>query len=386
MNDVHEVLVIGAGPAGLATSRELSRWSVPHVVIERGREVGQTWADLYDSLVLHTTRRLSALPGLAFPWGTPRFPTRMDVLAYLRDYARTFALPLRLGLDVVDLRRMADVWLARTAAGGEVAARSVVVATGIVSSPHVPGVPGRERFNGRVIHSAEYRRPEPFLGQRVLVVGAGNSAADIAVDLARARVDVTLAVRSGATVVPLHIAGIPIQYLGLALGALPRQAQALATSAVRKASRALGRGAVLPPGSSKPCAGIPVIGWHLSEALRAGVVHLKGGIAELTATGARFHDGSTVPIDAVILATGYRAAVGFLRDGVRLDDCGFPVRVDQIASADQPDLYFVGHRYDFKGGLYNISRDATLAAARIRSGLGDRRRTPTERRQPHNER
>ena len=201
----YEALVIGAGPAGLATSRDLGRAGVDaHLVVERGSEVGQTWAHLYDSLVLHTTRRLSALPGLALPPGTPRFPRRLDYVGYLGKYARAFAVPLRLGTDIIGLRRHSNMWRARTAAGAELSARAVVVATGIASRPYVPDLPGRERFGGRVIHSAEYRRPGPFRGQRVLVVGAGNSAADISVELAHAGIGVTLAVRSGATVISDH--------------------------------------------------------------------------------------------------------------------------------------------------------------------------------------
>ena len=99
------VLVIGAGPAGLATSHELARNGVPHLVVERGRHVGQTWADLYDSLVLHTARRLSTLPGLAFPPATPLFPTRAEFVEYLGRYAGEFRLPITTGVEVTRLRR-----------------------------------------------------------------------------------------------------------------------------------------------------------------------------------------------------------------------------------------------------------------------------------------
>lgn len=382
MSDPYDALVIGGGPAGLATSRELGRGGVSHLVVERGREVGQTWADLYDSLVLHTTRGLSALPGLAFPSGTPRFPTRLDLLAYLRKYARTFSLPVQCGAGIIGLRRSSDVWIARTAGGEDLSAHTAVVATGIVSSPYVPDLPGRASFGGRIVHSVEYRRPGPFLGQRVLVIGAGNSAADISVELARAGIDVILAVRSGAIVVPLQVAGIPIQYLGFALASLPRGAQRVLATALGKVS---GGRATLPRTSIGECTRVPVIGLRLSRALRAGAIRLKGGVSELVATGVRFSDGAAAPIDTIILATGYRAAVGFLDDPVRLDHCGFARRSDAVTSADQPNLYFVGHTPDTRGGLYRIARDATVAAARIKATLDDTRRRSTERRRRHNE-
>ena len=165
MSAEYDVLVIGGGAAGLATSRELARAGVDtHLVVERGNEVGQTWAHLYDSLVLHTPLKLSALPGLAFPPGTPLFPTRLDYLGYLCKYAEAFSVPLRLGTGVVELRLHSNMWYARTAYGAELSARAVVVATGIASQPHVPDLPGREHFEGRVLHSAEYRRPSMIEG------------------------------------------------------------------------------------------------------------------------------------------------------------------------------------------------------------------------------
>ncbi len=385
MISVCDALIVGAGPAGLATSRELSRAGVRHLVVERGDQIGQTWANLYDSLVLHTARRLSALPGLGFSRGTPQFPTRRGFLAYLRQYAEEFGLRVETGVDVADLRRGDGVWIARTGAGAEIEARTVVVATGIVSNPHVPEIPGRARFSGRVIHSVEYRRPDGFRGQRVLVVGAGNSAGDISVELARAGVDVTLAVRTGATCLPRAIAGIPIQYFSVAVASLPRAAQQVLTAMFARASARSRGSAVLPPPPATACARVPLIGFSLTDAIRAGTLRLKDGIAGFTATGVRFQDDTVMPFDAVILATGYRAAVGLVRQAIRLDDCGFARRRNRISSADQPDLHFVGHNYDIRGGLYNIRWDARLAAAGIKSALDERRRTSTGTRRPHNE-
>ena len=202
-----DALIVGAGPAGLATSRELSRAGVRHLVLERGDQIGQTWANLHDSLVLHTARRLSALPGLPFPRGTPQFPTRRGFLEYLQQYADELRLRVETSVEVAELRRRDSVWIARTSTGRDIEARAVVVATGIVSNPHVPEIPGRARYGGRVMHSVEYRRPDGFRGQRVLVVGAGNSAGDISVELAHAGADVTLAVRTGAAVLPREVVG-----------------------------------------------------------------------------------------------------------------------------------------------------------------------------------
>ncbi|HEV3141022.1 MAG TPA: NAD(P)/FAD-dependent oxidoreductase, partial [Vicinamibacterales bacterium] len=179
-----DTIVIGAGPAGLATSRALSRQQVPHVVLERGHQVGHTWANLYDSLVLHTARGLSSLPGLPFPRGTPRFPTRAHLLAYLERYAQTFSVPVEAGVNVSRVRPRNGDWIVDTGDGLAILSRTLVIATGIVANPFVPAIPDRDRFRGRVMHSVEYRNPAGFRGLRVLIVGAGNSAGEIASELA----------------------------------------------------------------------------------------------------------------------------------------------------------------------------------------------------------
>jgi lysine/ornithine N-monooxygenase len=368
-----DAIVVGAGPAGLATSRELARAGVDHRVLERGAQAGHTWGNLYDSLVLHTGRHLSSLPGLAFPPGTPLFPPRRAFLDYLHRYADTFRLPIETSADVTTVDRRGDRWAVRLRVGATLEARTLVVATGIVANPHVPDIPGRDRFTGRVIHSVSYRRPEGMTGRRVLVVGAGNSAGEISVELAQNGADVTLAVQSGAFVVPRELLGIPIQYLSVLVSPLPR-------AFVQRVTTILGglRGPrVLPLPATTPCPKVPLIGLALADALRAGAIQLRGGLTAFTTEGVRFRDGSEQPFDDVILATGYRAALGFLEGVIRVDACGFGGRRDRVVSLDHPDLYFVGHNYDARGGLYNISIDAPRAAREITRALRDTARTST---------
>jgi cation diffusion facilitator CzcD-associated flavoprotein CzcO len=365
-DSTYDALIVGAGPAGLAASRELGP-RVSHLVLERGDRIGQTWANLYDGLVLHTGKHLSGLPGLAFPASTPLFPSRLDFLDYLRQYAETFRLPVETNAEVASLRRTNGKWIARTTHGRELRARAVVMATGIVSRPHRPDIAQRDRFRGRVIHSVEYRRPDEYAGLRVLVVGIGNSSGEISVELAGAGAAVSVAVRSGARVVPRQILGIPAQYFAVAMSPLPRKAQLAVQAAVAGISE-LVRGAVLPRVVEGPCSNVPLIGLHFADAVRAGMIQVKPGVAGFTDRGVRFTDGSEEPFDVVILATGYRAAVGALGDLIRLDGCGFAARTNRVVSEDQPDLYFVGHNYDTRGGLRNIAQDARLAARLIKRG------------------
>jgi NAD(P)H-nitrite reductase large subunit len=119
---------------------------------------------------------------------------------------------------------------------------------------------------------------------------------------------------------------------------------------------------VPPP---KACRDVPLIGFHLTDAIGSGRIQVKGGLTTFTTDGVRFADGSEQAFDCVILATGFRAAVDMLGPLVRRDECGFAVRRDRVVSPDQPGLYFVGHNYDKRGALYNIAQDARRAAATI---------------------
>ena len=159
----HRVVVVGAGPAGLATSHELARRQIDHVVLERGATPGHSWATLYDSLILHTGKHLSALPGMSFPRSTPLFPSRAQFLEYLARYAAEFRLPVQTGADVTTVVRASGAgWMVHTR-GASLHTRALVVATGIVSNPCAAVIPGRGSFAGRVIHSRDYRRPDEFV-------------------------------------------------------------------------------------------------------------------------------------------------------------------------------------------------------------------------------
>jgi len=362
------VIVVGAGPAGLATSRELGRLHVRHRVLERGDTVGYTWANLYDSLTLHTGKHMSGLPGLPLPRSAPLFVPRREFWEYLRRYAQAFDLPIETRCQAERITRADGGWVVTTN-GATLAADTLVVATGIVANPRIPRFPGQERFAGRIGHSVEYRRPDGYADRRVLVVGVGNSGAEIASEIARAGGEVTIAVRSGANVVPLTLAGVPIQYLAYWVRKLPRGVQERIVGLIRVLTELRRGPPVLPRPGHSPLDAIPVIGFHLVDAIAAGLIAVRSGVAELTVEGARFTDGSAGRFDDIILATGFGAAVGPLGSLIGVDEKGFARRRDRVVSLDQPGLFFVGHNYDATGGLYNISRDAELASRLIAATL-----------------
>ena len=359
------VAVIGAGPAGLATSHALARRKIDHVVLEKGEAVGHSWGNVYESLRLHTGKHMSALPGMGLPRSTPLFARRQTFLAYLEQYACRFGLPVETKCLVTAVRREDKGWLISTNTG-ELRAKHLIVATGIMSEPRVPQFKGREEYGGRVIHSAEYRRPEPYLGKRVLIVGLGNSGAEIATELSRAGVHVAISVRAGANFVPLTLMGIPIQYYSRWMQVLPKPLrEAIASAATRVVERLRG-GHIIPKPGYGPLERQPVIGFGLVNAVRDGSIVTRTGVMRFTSDGVLFTDGRSDAFDEVILATGYHAAIGFLDGLVRRDQRGFAAR-DRVVSLDQPALYFVGHNYGTIGALLNIGRDAGLVAQIIAS-------------------
>lgn len=357
-------VIVGAGPAGLATSRELTRRGVEHLVLEQGETAAHVWANLYDSLTLHTGRRMSALPGTPFPRGTPVFVPRAQFVSYLQEYARIHAVPLRTSWPVREVMRNDRGWQL-SGVRGAVSCDALVLATGIVSNPRTPQFEGLPEFGGRVLHSGEYRRPHEFTGKKVLVVGVGNSGAEIGAELARTGAIVSIAVRSGAHVVPRDLAGVPIQYLSRWVRKLPRALQERVVTLLRVLGEKRRGVSPIPRPAGSALDAIPLIGFALVDEVRAGRARLVPGIARFTPAGVRFTDGSEDSFDVVILATGFAPALQLLGKLVQLDGKGFAKRRDRVTSADHDRLFFAGHNYDSLGGIWNIRLDAPVVAERV---------------------
>ncbi|HEU5439071.1 MAG TPA: NAD(P)-binding domain-containing protein [Ktedonobacterales bacterium] len=362
-----DVVIVGAGAAGLATAACLKRLGVASEVLEASEQAGHSWAAAYDALHLHTVRRYSSLPGWPMPRRYPRYAARDQVVAYLEAYATHFGIAPRYGQRVTRAEPTGEGgWRVTTQAGEEWVARVLVAASGVVANPVTAAYPGMDEYGGKLLHSREYRNAAPFAGQRVLVVGAGNSGAEIAVDLLEGGAAVTVAIRVGVNAVPLSLLGVPIQYWALLVAKLPPSVTRVVTKALLRRSEARLKAAGMPksPEPILQAHGIPIIGLRLLEAARAGKIKITGAIERFEPDGVAFKDGTRQPFDAVIMATGYRPALGYLDGLVTLDERGFPAR-DMVTSLDQPSLFFVGFNYGLAGTLNIIRREAPIAAQRI---------------------
>jgi cation diffusion facilitator CzcD-associated flavoprotein CzcO len=362
------VVVVGAGPAGLAAAACLRRAGLEVVLLEKEQAVGASWRRHYDRLHLHTHRAQSALPHLPIPRHLPRYLSRDQVVAYLEDYARAFGLAPRLGEEVESLRRDGEGWRVTTARR-EYRAGAVVIATGNAAVPVRPSWPGLPAYRGELLHSADYRSGERFRGRRVLVVGFGNSGGEIAVDLAEHGARAAISSRRPVNVLPRELLGLPILTWAIALSRLPtRLADALGAPLVRLAlgdlrALGLGRPDVGPLTQVRTRGRIPVIDAGTLAALRAGRLTLRPGLERFLEDGVRFAGGAEEPYDAVVLATGYRHGLErLLRGAGVLDAAGEPPRSGAEVA---PGLYLCGFFLAPTGMLREVGLEARRIAAAV---------------------
>ncbi|MFC9155828.1 flavin-containing monooxygenase [Streptomyces bauhiniae] len=368
------VYVIGAGPGGLAVAYALRARGVRAVVLEKSDRVGASWRRHYDRLRLHTTRRLSALPGLAIPRRFGRWVARDDVVRYLEKYAEHHELEIVTGVEVFRVEKAADGagWLLHASGGRELTGAAVVVATGHNHTPRLPEWPGAEAYEGELLHASSYRNPKPYEGRDVLVVGVGNTGAEIAVDLVAGGASrVRLAVRTAPHIVRRSTAGWAAQYTGIVVRRLPvRLVDRLARPMARVSTPDLSA-----HGLPRPEAGlysrvrqgaIPVQDVGLIDAVRTGKVEIVAAVEGFEDGKVALADGTRIAPDAVIAATGYSrgldSLVGHL--GV-LDERGRPAVHGARTPKDAPGLYFTGFTNPISGMFRELAIDAEKIAKSV---------------------
>lgn len=365
------VYVIGAGPGGLAVAACLRARGVRVVVLEKSDAVAASWRRHYDRLRLHTTRRLSALPGLKIPRRFGRWVARDDVVRYLETYAAFHELEIVTGVEVERVERGpgGEGWVLHATGGRRLSTRAVVVATGYNHTPYVPEWAGVETYTGELVHAGLYRNPGSYAGRDVLVVGAGNTGAEIAADLAEGgAARVRLAVRTAPHIVRRSTAGWPAQATGILVRRLPVRLVDAAASLIARLSVP----DLAPYGLPRPAKGlysrvregaIPVQDVGLIDAVRRGRVEIVAAVESFDDGKVVLADGTRVAPDAVICATGYRRGlegmVGHL--GV-LDAWGRPRAHGKRVVVGVGGLYFTGFSNPISGMLRELRRDAPRIA------------------------
>jgi len=384
-----DTIIIGAGPAGLAAGACLGREGVPYLILEKEAEVGSAWRRHYDRLHLHTVKGHSALPYLDYPESYPRYVPRLDFVAYLDDYARKMGvLPHILFGRRVERARpdaAAGGWEVRTApegGGGDgdptFRSRRLVIASSYNGEANRPDWPGREGYRGTVVHTADYRNGRPFAGKDVLVVGIGNSGAEIAIDLVEHGARPCISVRGPVWVTPRDLLGTPAQMTSILMSKLPlRIADALVGTFLRVAV-----GDLSSVGLRRPDEGLFTMAWRKGRIplidvgtvalVKKGAIRVVPDVERFTADGVAFKDGTERRFDAVVLATGFRARLDRFLEGAGrfVDERGYPRWHGREAPvADAPGLYFIGFANPPTGAL----REIAIEARRIARAVAERR-------------
>ncbi len=364
-----DILVIGAGPAGLAVAGCLVQRGLRPVVIEKAGDVAASWRLHYERLHLHTVKALSVLPGRPFPEHYPRYVPRQALVDYLVAYAEQHALTPLFGEAARAIAPVAGGWRTVTATGRTIVSRAVVLSTGANRVPRMPVFDGQALFSGRIVHSHAYRNATPFAGQNVLVVGMGNTGAEIALDLTEQGVRAALSVRSPLNIVHRDVLGRPTQLTSIALAKLPTRWGDVAARLLRDLTVGdlrpwgLQASALSPLRQLREFGKTPVIDVGTLARIKRGEIAVHPGIESFHAKGVRFVDGSDEPFDAIILATGYEAQVErlFPATPIALDGNGMPREV--IGQSALAGVCFVGFDIRQPGGLLRTIHSQAIQVA-----------------------
>ncbi|MCU1657563.1 MAG: monooxygenase [Pseudonocardiales bacterium] len=367
-----DVIVIGAGPGGLSAAAALGSRGVSVLVVEKADEVGSAWRRHYERLHLHTVRWTSHLPGYRIPRSYGNWVARADVVRYLEEYTRHHRIEVRTGVRVDRLDRVGAEWILRSPQG-DLKAKAVVVATGYNHTPEIPNWPGAEGFRGQLLHAADYRNPAPYSGKDVLVVGTGNTGAEIAVDLAEGGASrVRLAVRTAPTFVRRQVGPLPNSAVSIVLRRLPPRL----VDYIIAASSRLSIPDLAPYGLPRPTPGVytrllndgavPIIDVGLVDALQAGHVTVVGAVTGFDGDKVLLAGGEAIAPDTVIAATGYKHGLeGLVGHLDVLDGRGRPTVRGGHTHPHAPALYFTGYTNPLSGMFRELKIDARRIARAI---------------------
>lgn len=318
-----DVLVVGAGQAGLAMSRRLGAAGVDHLVVDGAGRVGDSWRARWDSLRLFTPRPYAQLPGLRYPPGTPWLPSKDDVADHLERYAQRHGLPVRLGTGVTTLQRSADGFCAELQDGQRVTASAVVAATGPYGTPRLPSF-APAAFPLWTLHSSQYRRPAQVPEGRVIVVGAGNTGAQLAVELHDAGREVVLAASRPPWYLPTRVLGIDTYRWLRWTGTLTAGRDAPVSRYVRSL-------------------GDPIVGTRLRRLVQAGAVVVRPRAVGVDGDRWSFADGSQERAGSALWATGFSPSTGWIDVPGALGPDGEPVHT--AGASPVPGLFWLGLPY-----------------------------------------
>lgn len=350
-----DAIVIGGGQAGLAAGYHLQKKGLKFLILEAGDQAVGSWPHYYDSLKLFSPAILSSLPGMKLPGAGDHYPLRNEVIQYLQDYANKFKLPIRTNQQVNRVVYNDSGFMIHTVTGDEYRAHGIINATGSFHNPFTPDIKGREMFRGDILHSSAYRNPDRYRGQRVVVVGRGNSAVQIAVELAESGGSRTsLAVMQPVQLVKPKVLGIDLHFWLRATG--------LDTFPFWRL------------GQPVPIPGTAADLGDYQARLDEGKPDQRKMFTAFYSDGVIWADGTKEAVDTVIFATGYRPDLAYLQALGALDAEGRPLQTAGV-SHSVPGLYYVGlegQRSFASATLRGVGPDAKFVVRKLQHFLKSR--------------
>lgn len=402
-----DVLIIGAGPAGISCAYTLQKAGISYRVVDSGKVIASTWSNLYPSLRLNTTRFFSHLPGKKFPLHYGMFPSGKQYHRYLVEYCQENQLNIHLGVTVHRITPDQGGWCVETSEG--MGWYPVIInATGRFGSPYIPEIPGLSDFKGTVIHAHQYKGAEAFKNQSVLVVGNGPSGVDISIEIGKQntpRHPALLSMRTGILLRPRYPLGLPKHLWMMLFDRLPEKISTWLSKKVENIRyrnlEKIGIKAV----DSGTSGAASTRGPELIHAVKAGQVVCVDGPKQFYENEVELDNGACLQIDSVILATGYRPGMKYLEDlDLKSNGDGWPERYSSLdyqnitgltygvgrdvdeklklfcrEVKDYPGLFLVGQFYQGKGAMYNFKIEAEAATHQIKQYLAHRESEAKER-------
>ncbi|MFC4404057.1 flavin-containing monooxygenase [Gracilibacillus xinjiangensis] len=339
---MYDSIIIGCGQAGLAIAYYLKKANQNFLLIDKRSEIGETWKERYDSLTLFTPRLYNSLPGLPFSGEKHGFPDKIEVADYLKKYAEMFEFPIHLKEEVIHVKKTNDSYLIMTRKG-EYKAKHVIVATGPFQTPNIPSIANELSNSIYQIHSSQYKNPSQLVNGGVLVVGGGNSGAQIAVELSKKK-DTYLAVSRKLSSFPLIIGKKSTFWWFKKLGILSTDSHSFLGKIIQKK-------------------GDFIFGSELKNAVRRNEVKVKKRVIAAKENELIFADDTTLQVNNIIWATGFKTELPWLKiDGV-FDHNG-NIRHDR-GVANMEGLYFIGLPWQSRRGsalLQGVGYDAKYIA------------------------
>jgi putative flavoprotein involved in K+ transport len=334
----YQVVIIGAGQAGLSMGYYLKKEGIPFIILDGNKRVGDSWRKRYQSLVLFTPRRYSSLPGLPLSGEPEGFPTKDELAEYFLKYISHFDLPIKNNVQVQLLTKMNGTFQMITNQG-DISATNVIVATGAFQKPYIPQVFESQDNLPSQLHSSEYSSPKDMNGDSVLVVGGGNSGAQIAVELAQEK-QVTIAVSH-------RFKFLPLKFLGRSIFSWLERTGLLFA------------GVDTPKGMWFQKQSDPIFGKELKAYLKNGKVKLKPRVSMVDGNKVKFEDDTNQEFDSIVWSTGFIPAYEWININGVMGVDGKPIHKRGVTNISG--LYFLGLPWQYTRGsglICGVGRDA----------------------------